>query len=65
MNNRCAEKLIFSLIPKMEAISPEAISCGHHRRAGRVIKRTNVESDLIWSPLTPGPYLVPLTRWIE
>jgi hypothetical protein len=31
----------------------------------RIIKEALPDRGLIWSPMISGPYLVPITRWIE
>ncbi len=65
MNNGLTKQSPFTLIPRFEAISPEALGYRRPRRNRRVVSRINMESDLFWSPLTDGPYLVPVTRWVE
>ncbi len=32
---------------------------------GRILDAVPVGDGLFWSPITSGPYLVPVTRWAE
>ena len=32
---------------------------------GRVIDAAEIDYGYLWSPLTAGPYLVPVLKWIE
>jgi len=36
-----------------------------HKLKERGATSTQPDNGLLWSPLTPGPFLVPITRWIE
>jgi hypothetical protein len=35
------------------------------RLSGRIIDAAPLGDGLFWSPLTAGPYLVPVSRWAE
>jgi hypothetical protein len=54
-----------SFIPKIEAISPEALTFVQPQSSERVTGTQREADNFYWSPLTAGPYLVPVTRWVE
>ena len=64
MNNRRTQRI--NLVPKIEATSPGAITRmkpWHLERAIKMHQYTGENN--LGNRITAGPYLVPITRWVE
>jgi hypothetical protein len=56
---------IFEVKTKTEALPKiEAVRIAHLPR-GKAAENARANRDHFWSPLTAGPYLVPISRWVE